>query len=252
MKEGERMKVRNQIEFKVTAKNALFSDPITRASGEKFSYQIPTYEALKGVVKSIYFKPTITWIVDEVRVMKPIQFTSKGIRPINYSGGNTLSYYTYLCDVEYQVRAHFEWNLNHPELEYDRNEHKHYLIAKRMISRGGRRDVYLGTRECQAYVEPCEFGEGLGYYDDQETYPFSTMVHGLVYPDEYSVDEEKDKLVATFWTPVMKKGVIKFIRPDECTLRRVVGKGRIKMFGKDSITSCIELAKEGDISELGE
>ena len=32
------------------------------------------------------------------------------------------SYYTYLCDVEYEVRAHFEWNLNRPDLEVDRNE----------------------------------------------------------------------------------------------------------------------------------
>lgn len=53
----------------------------------------------------------------------------------------------------------FEFNLNHPELENDRNEHKHHNIAKRMVARGGRRDVFLGTRECQAFVEPCVFGE---------------------------------------------------------------------------------------------
>lgn len=29
----------------------------------------------------------------------------------------------------------------------------------------GRRDVFLGTRECQAFVEPCEFGKGDGAYD---------------------------------------------------------------------------------------
>ena len=36
----------------------------------------------------------------------------------------------------------------------DRNENKHYFIAKRMIERGGRRDVFLGACEYQAYVEP--------------------------------------------------------------------------------------------------
>ena len=100
----------------------------------------------------MYWKPTLIWIIDAVRIMKPIQTETKAIRPISYNGGNDLSYYTYLKDVSYQVRAHFEWNRNRPELESDRNENKHHNIARRMISRGGRRDIFLGTRECQGYV----------------------------------------------------------------------------------------------------
>ena len=50
---------RNSIEFKVWGPYALFSDPITRVGGEKFSYQIPTYEAIKGIVESIYWKRSI-------------------------------------------------------------------------------------------------------------------------------------------------------------------------------------------------
>lgn len=40
---------RNSIEYKVYGRYALFSDPITRVGGEKCSYQIPTYEAIKGI-----------------------------------------------------------------------------------------------------------------------------------------------------------------------------------------------------------
>ena len=40
---------RNPVEFQVTGEYALFSDPITRMGGEKCTYQIPTYEALKGL-----------------------------------------------------------------------------------------------------------------------------------------------------------------------------------------------------------
>ena len=246
------MKKKNEITFCVKSKYALFSDPLNRVSGEKFSYQIPTYEALKGVVKSIYFKPTISWFIDEVRIMNEIQFTTQGIRPINYHGGNTLSYYTYLTDVEYQVKAHFEWNLHHEELEKDRNENKHWLIAKRMVNRGGRRDVFLGTRECQAYVEPCEFGEGKGFYDDHTIVPFSTMVHGFIYPDEWVCEEEKGKLIATFWTPVMKKGIITFIRPEQCAIRRIVGTGDIKRFEKDINFKSVEHEEGGELHELGE
>ena len=62
----------NIVEFKVTGKYALFTDPLTKIGGEKFSYQIPTYEGLKGILSSVYWKPTIVWIIDKFRVMKPI------------------------------------------------------------------------------------------------------------------------------------------------------------------------------------
>mgnify|MGYP001006015581 CR=1 FL=1 len=55
-------KYRNTIEYQVYGDYALFSDPVTRVGGEKSSYHIPTYEALKGITESIYWKPTIMWI----------------------------------------------------------------------------------------------------------------------------------------------------------------------------------------------
>jgi CRISPR-associated protein Cas5d len=77
---------RNSIEFKVWARHALFTDPLTKLGGEKFSYQVPTYEALKGMVKSIYWKPTLVWVIDQVRVMKRIQTQTKGTKPMNFGG----------------------------------------------------------------------------------------------------------------------------------------------------------------------
>ena len=111
----EKEKHRNTVEFAVRGRYALFSDIITRAGCEMSSYPIPTYEALKGVLHSVYWKPTIIWLIDSVRIMNPIRTVRKGIRPIKYNGGNDLAYYTYLEDVYYQVRAHFEWNMNRPD-----------------------------------------------------------------------------------------------------------------------------------------
>lgn len=153
----------NMIEYSVFGRYALFTDPLSKTGGEKCSYQIPTYQALKGITESIYWKPTITWVIDECRIMNTIQTESKGIRPIKYSGGNDLSYYTYLRNVEYRVKAHFEWNENRPDLAHDRNENKHFDIARRMLERGGRRDIFLGARECQGYVEPCPLRKGKAY-----------------------------------------------------------------------------------------
>ena len=237
---------RNTIEFEVYGKYALFSDPVTRVGGEKTSYHIPTYEALKGMVESIYWKPTIMWIVDAVRVMNPIQTETKGVRPIGYNGGNELSYYTYLRDVHYQVRAHFEQNKNHPELFQDWNENKHHNIAKRMVQRGGRRDVFLGTRECQAFVEPCEFQSGQRYYDDMPgEIAFGFMYHGITYADEAILEEEKNKMTINFWRPVMRRGgVIEFIRPEQCKEKRTVKEMQVKKFGKEQFSGLEEFTDE--------
>ena len=207
------MKKQNIVTFKVFGRYALFTDPLTKIGGEKYSYQIATYEALKGVLSSIYWKPTIVWFIDKVRVMKAIRSQTRSAKPVKYGGtGHDLSIYTYLNDVEYQVQARFDWNYHREDMAHDRNENKHYFVAKRMIERGGRRDIFLGTRECQAYVEPCEFGEGEGFYDDYGEFPLGMMFHGFDYPDELG----KDELHARFWHPKMVNGVVEFIRPDEC------------------------------------
>lgn len=227
------MKYRNTVEFEVSGDYALFSDPVTRAGGEKSSLLIPTYEGIKGVLHSIYWKPTIVWIIDKVRVMNPIQTESKNIRTLKWNlEKNDLAVYTYLKDVRYRVQAHFEWNYNRPELECDRNENKHHNIAKRMIGRGGRRDIFLGTRECQGYVEPCVFDEGEGFYDNIPEMAFGFMYHGITYADEAINEEDKNQLTVRFWRPVMKKGVIEFTRPEDCTDIRHIREMSIKPFGK--------------------
>jgi CRISPR-associated protein Cas5d len=225
----------NIIEFKVYGGHALFSDPVTRVGGEKFSYQVPTYEALKGVTHSIYWKPTFIWVIDKVRIMRPIQTETKSIRIMKYNDSDSCdrSFYTYLKNVEYQVQAHFVWNENRKEFKRDRNENKHHSMAKRFLERGGRRDIFLGTRECQAYVEPCVFGECSGAYDNISELSFGNMFHGITYPDEATSAEDKDKLMLRFWECKMKKGVIEFPLPGDIPeerKRRLIRKAPIKKF----------------------
>jgi CRISPR-associated protein Cas5d len=80
-----------------------------------------------------------------------------------------------------------------------------------MLERGGRRDVFLGTRECQGYVEPCQFGEGEGFYDNYDRIDFGLMFHGFDYPDENKPGE----FWARFWRTKMINGVIEFPKPDD-------------------------------------
>ena len=238
---------RNTVEFSVKGDYALFSDPVTRVGGEKCSYHIPTYEALKGILHSVYWKPTLIWYIDEVRVMNQIQTATQNIRPIKYYGGNDLSIYTYLRNAHYHVRAHFDWNYNRQELEYDRNEHKHHNIARRMIERGGRRDVFLGTRECQGYVEACDFNSGKGAYDEVEELAFGYMFHGFGYADEAVRENEKGKLTLRFFRPVMKKGVIVFPLPEECTDRRIIRDMPVKIFDSTNFIGLTEFAEDTEV-----
>jgi len=234
--------MRNAIEFVVYGDYALFTDPLTKLGGEKLSYQVPTYQALKGIVESIYWKPTLFFYIDEVRVMNAIRMESKGIRPLDYGGGNTLANYTYLKAPCYQVRAHFEFNMNRPDMAYDRNEHKHHNILKRSLQAGGRRDIFLGARECQAYVEPCVFGEGDGFYDNYGELHLGNMVHGINYPDETGRNQMEIRL----WNPVMKDGVITFIRPEACTQVRELGKMKPKAFSEENVEAVDELLAQLD------
>ncbi|MBN1602015.1 MAG: type I-C CRISPR-associated protein Cas5 [Chitinispirillaceae bacterium] len=231
------MTPKNSLEFKVWGRYALFSDPLTKIGGEKCSYHVPTYEALKGVAKSIYWKPTIIWYIDKVRVIKKIRTQTKGIKPLKMSGGNDLSIYTFLSDVEYQVAAHFEWNEHRPELKKDQIDGKHFNIAQRMLERGGRQDIFLGTRDCQAYVSACEFGTGEGAYDDGGELTYGLMFHGFDYPDEIG----KNEFWSRFWSPVMKNGVIEFIHPKDCKVRKFIREMSPKDFEQEkNLLSCVE------------
>ncbi|MCR8644609.1 type I-C CRISPR-associated protein Cas5c [Paenibacillus sp. N1-5-1-14] len=239
--------MRNSIEFEVYGDYALFTDPLTKLGGEKLSYQVPTYQAIKGICESVYWKPTIMYIVDEVRIMNAIRMESKGIRPIDYGGGNTLANYTYLRDVRYQVRAHFEFNMHRPELELDRNEHKHHNVLKRSLRAGGRRDIFLGARECQAYVEPCVFGEGKSFYDNYGDIHLGTMIHGINYPDETG----RNQMEVRLWNPVMKDGIIQFLRPEACSQVRTISEMEPKLFTGENVESIdalfAQIGEEGNL-----
>lgn len=47
------MKENTTFNFKVYGDYALFTDPIMKIGGEKFTYPVPTYQALKGITESI-------------------------------------------------------------------------------------------------------------------------------------------------------------------------------------------------------
>lgn len=221
--------------FEVSGNNALFSDPLTRPGGEKNTLTIPTYQALKGVARSCYWKPTFVWFIDAVRVMNPIITETKGVKLLKYGANENrydLANFTYLKNVRYQVKAHYEWNMNRPDyFAVDRDYLKHNSIMKKALLAGGKYDIYLGSRECQAFIKPCHFGEGEGFYDNSGNMAFGTMYHGTMYPDEAVQECHKGLVIRNFWRPVMRNGVIEFPRPEDCTESTVIREMEMKVFG---------------------
>ena len=115
------------------------------------------------------------------------------------------------------VEAHFEWNTDRPDLEQDFNEFKHSNIAKRYLKKGGKRDIFLGKRECVAYVKECDFDSVESYYKERREIDFGIMFHSFIYPNK-----DSKNLIANLSHIVMKNGVIEFERPQDCKISRVV------------------------------
>lgn len=221
-----------QIRYRVYGDRALFADPVTRIGGEKSTYLVPTYQALKGITESVYWKPTFIWKIKSVKIVNQIRTETVGIRPAKYNkaAANDLSYYTYLKDVCYEVVAEFEWNANRSDLEDDRNERKHLEMANRAIKKGGRRDIFLGARECQGYVEMCEESGEKSAYEEREEIDFGFMFHSFVYPDEAFDSSSYGYLTKCFDRYVMKNGVIEFNDPSKILDKVTIKEMEMKTF----------------------
>lgn len=222
--------------FKVYGDKALFTDPASRSCG-KFSYPIPTYEALKGIVKSVYWKPSIIWHVDRVKVVNRIEYfsmTTSGIlyRPEKDSDvQHRLEKQSYLRDVEYVVECSYEHNpYRSPDMVKDgKNRKKHDDIMRRSITRGGRMPIFLGTSECMGFVEPVDsFDDVESIYDSNSIETEYFMFHGFDYPDESGENylyRRDDKIV-------MKNGVIEFNKPSDCISKTRLFEMEPKTFGE--------------------
>ncbi len=207
------MNYKNIVQFELSGRYALFTDPITKSGGEKCSLLVPTYGALKGAADRIYSSREFQWVIDAVRILNPIVTESMTLTRLNYfDTGKDISVYTYLRDVRYKVLAHMQLSDNADEAD----EHRLYSIARRMLKKGGRRQVYLGTASCPASVTPCRFNEGSGCYDDISEC-FGLMHHSFTYPTEQS-----PSLTANMFYCKMDNGIITFPPPSLCPISRVM------------------------------
>lgn len=87
---------------------------------------------------------------------------------------------------------------------------------ERSIKRGGRRDVFLGTRECLALVDAIlqeEYESTVSYYEGQ-TLDLGIMFHSFAYPNN-----SKELLQSYFTETQMVNGVITFKKQVDCEIK---------------------------------
>lgn len=139
----------------VTGDYACFTRPELKV--ERVSYDVPTPGALEGMLKSIYWKPAIRYVIDKIIVFQPIKFInirrnevknkvlySAVKSQMNGRGGDPCIYTSesrsqraamILKNVMYGVEFHFELTGLKNDEEGDA-ENKHYNIIKRRLERG--------------------------------------------------------------------------------------------------------------------
>ena len=124
---------------------------------ERVSYEVPTPGALEGMLKSIYWKPAIRYVIDKIIVFNPIDFANirrnevkdkillsavKG--QMNGTDADPAIYTSesrsqrasmVLKNVKYGIEFHFELTGLKSENE-DEGEKKHFNIIKRRLEKG--------------------------------------------------------------------------------------------------------------------
>lgn len=207
------------VKVKVWGDYALFSRPELKV--ERYSYDVITPSAARGILEAIYWHPGMRWIIDRIYVKSPIQFTSVRRNEVKskilassvlqvYNGAEKPLYIstkedivqrasTLLCNVEYVIEAHFDMTEKANETD---NSGKFKDIIMRRLKRGECYHMpYFGCREFPAHFCLCEEDEIKTAYDEVEEKDLGFMLYDIDYTD-------KENLQPMFFRAVMKRGVL--------------------------------------------
>jgi len=203
------------IKLEVWGDFALFCRPELKV--ERFSYEIMTPSAAKGILRSIYWHPGVTWVIDKIVVENPIQFTNIKRNEVkskisarkvlsDMEKDKEMAIYTQndiaqrsstlLRDVKYVIEAHF---ILSNEISSKDSPEKVYNIALRRIKKGQCfSQPYLGCREFTAYfgVPPKEY----------HGFEHNTRNLGLVL---YDLDYTNlENITPIFFNALLKDGIL--------------------------------------------
>lgn len=210
------------IKLRVWGDYACFTRPEMKV--ERVSYDVITPSAARGIIESIYWKPSIKWIIDRIIVLNPIEFgniminevKSKAKKPpknLDNINGDSFVIFSkediaqrrmlYLKNVDYIIEAHFVPT----GIGDDTNDSKkHYNIALRRM------------REGQCYKQPClglrDFSANFRLIGEDEI--IKSTLEGeldlgfMLYDLDFRYEDGKalNDADPVFYRPLMKNGII--------------------------------------------
>lgn len=208
---------------------------------ERVSYDVPTPSAIEGLLKSIYWKPAIRYIVDKIIVFNPINFINirrnEVINKVSLfalknqldGGDKDPSIYSgdkdyisqrssmLLKDVKYGIEFHFEMTGIYSDND-DETEEKHYnIILRRLLKGKCYKQPCLGCREFSVgriclvdefnKIETSETLSGdidLGYM----LYGLKFKDNGIPINNDFENPMFSDEADAIYYRPHMIDGII--------------------------------------------
>lgn len=198
---------------------ALFSRPELKV--ERYSYDIITPSAARGILEAIYWHPGMRWIIDKIYVKNPIQFTSVRRNEVKskilasnvlqaYNGADKTLYIStkedivqrasqLLCNVSYTIEAHFEMT---EKANASDNPGKFKDIIMRRLRKGECFHApYFGCREFPVNFAFCEEEEIHTAYDVVAEKDLGIMLFDMDYSDP-------ENIKPMFFRAVMRQGVV--------------------------------------------
>lgn len=187
----------SSLSLRVAGPFACFTNPALKV--ERFSYDVMTPSAARGVLEAVCWKPAIVWRIDRIKVLKPIDRIAIRRNEVNsristdgaiswMEGGSSPPDYfaeedraqrnmVALRDVDYVIEAHFEMTAKATEQDNVRKFEEMFL---RRVNKGQCFQApYLGCRELVA-----DFGPADGHPAPiSETRPLGRMLHDIVFGD---------------------------------------------------------------------
>ncbi len=160
------------VRLHVWGAHACFTRPELKV--ERFSYDVMTPSAARGILEAIHWKPAIRWVVDSIHVLKPIRYQSIRRNEVAHKASTSLAKQamkrgdldglgivveesrqqrasTVLVDVAYVITAHFELT---DKAGPEDNAGKHLDTFNRRAAKGQCfHQPALGTREFVAHFE---------------------------------------------------------------------------------------------------
>lgn len=175
------------LQVQVRGPYAAFTRP--EFTSERVSYSLITPSAAIGVLTSVFWKPQMRWVIEQIDVLAPVQWTTlrrnesgTAITPDHRRAGFLdvdrevqQRMTAMLRDVHYRIHAHV-WV--HPDAE-EQDAAKWRDQFSRRVARGQSfKTPFLGMREFHADVAPADATASIAWTEE-----LGIMLHSVAYDD---------------------------------------------------------------------